>query len=99
MRSLILASLAAIGAAHAAEPTSPAPDLATVHLGVEHSRPLAMPAGAKATADKPRGAAVEEDGHLIPVHLHVDASGEARIECREDHAARRVERRAVESEL
>lgn len=89
MRSLPLVLLAAslpLAAADRTDVTLPA----TVEIGIELSQGFARPAyAAKGAVSKPGGDAVEEDGTLIPVHLHVAADGSARIECREDHAVRR----------
>ncbi|MCK7592581.1 hypothetical protein [Pseudomarimonas salicorniae] len=88
MRSFTPATLLAlIPLAVAAQPNKPE-TVTTIELGIEHSLPMAREAGAKAAA-KPEFAIVEEDGHLIPLHLHVAADGSSRIECREDHAVQR----------
>lgn len=90
MRSLPLALLAvALPLAAADRPASSGPT--QIEIGIEHSQGFARPAGvAKGALSKPGGDAVEEDGTLIPVHLHVAADGSTRIECREEHAVRRV---------
>jgi hypothetical protein len=90
MRNIALAALAILSPlAGAADQPGAKPAPPVVHVGIEHSHSFSLPAGAKASDAKPRVAEVEADGHLIPLHLHIDEQGNAQIECREAHAVSR----------